>query len=74
MKLREPFTMFLGFLLLTGAVSYHVEMSGQKKQHALDVHYLQEHKDKYNAEAELRVKQKEDLRKAQEYKRGLKEI
>lgn len=74
MKLREPFTMFLGFILLAGAVSWHVDSKEKDKAHKLDIHYLQNHKEAYNAEAELRLKQKEELRKAEQYKYGLKEI
>lgn len=68
MILREPISIFLGVVLALVALSSHVDKVETKKEHALKVHYLKMHPNAYNAEVELRIKQKEALRKARRYR------
>ena len=72
MKIREPFTIFLFALLAVGAVSTHVNKNQVQKRHALQTHYLKNHKQSYDAEAALRLKQRAELDVATKYK--LKDI
>jgi len=68
MILREPITIFLAIVLGLVVVTNHVDKVTIKKEHALKVHYLELHPNAYNAEINLRLKNRESERKASKYR------
>jgi len=68
MKLFEPFTLFLAFVLLGGALSWHVDHEKSNEKLQLQQHYYSNHKDAYESEAKMNLRHKAEQRAARKFR------